>query len=131
MDDLDGKTRRFSGDEDRLLMRLRGEGMTFAAIGHLMNRPQSSVGNHFRRLQRKSGDRPPLLSRRVEVADPDHDLDPVETFVYRSPDGEVRCLGGCGKTFHSPDRMRIRICPTCKNSEERRGCSYAEFSLRL
>lgn len=31
------------------------------------------------------------------------------------PSGIVRCLGGCGQHFRSPDRCRIRICSRCKS----------------
>ncbi len=31
------------------------------------------------------------------------------------PSSIVRCLGGCGQHFRSPDRCRIRICSRCKS----------------
>lgn len=34
--------------------------------------------------------------------------------VEPSQPGKVRCLGGCGREFNSPDRVRVRICPRCK-----------------
>jgi hypothetical protein len=33
------------------------------------------------------------------------------------PGGMVKCLFGCGKTFNSPDRARIRCCPTCRRGK--------------
>lgn len=44
----------------------------------------------------------------------------------------VRCLGGCGQMFASPDRMRIRVCKTCKERHRAGGINDAsDFSLRL
>lgn len=51
--------------------------------------------------------------------------------LYRLPRQKgrapVKCLGeDCGKTFLSPDRKRIRICPTCKTKE---GWLYGEAAM--
>ncbi len=45
---------------------------------------------------------------------------------------EVRCLGGCGQMFQSPDRMRIRICRACKERHRNSvfSGSFDDFSLR-
>ena len=40
--------------------------------------------------------------------------------------GMVDCLGRCGKQFHSPDRLLIRICRNCKISISR---SNTEWSI--
>lgn len=36
----------------------------------------------------------------------------------------VRCLGGCGGSFDSPDRRTCRICPTCTKRNAAAGSTY-------
>ena len=46
----------------------------------------------------------------------DDDIISEDVILHRSRPGRVVCMK-CRKKFRSPDRLRIRRCPTCKKNE--------------
>lgn len=117
--------RQFTPEEDERLLAMAEAGMTHLQIAAALGRPLSSAGNRLRALRRE---------RDLGVLKPG--LDKATTGLSSNRvklliGGEVNCLGGCGGRFHSPDRLRIRICPKCKRSDAYRSSSSAEFALLL
>lgn len=49
--------------------------------------------------------------------------------LQTDPSGIVRCLGGCERQWKSPDRLRIRICQSCKDKRRNSGTAYDEYRI--
>lgn len=111
------RTRRpFTPEEDRVMLELQSLGLSYEKISrHLQRNSASSVKDRIRKLLGRPPP-PKALSRPKTSTD---------------PGGVVRCLGGCGKTFASPDRCRIRICPVCRKRESRTDVFATEHALHL
>lgn len=105
--------RNFTPDDGLVVAELRNAGMSYPEISAQTG---FSIGS-MHRLMRiaecakiEAGDEKlakKLADRKKYVAL--HPFNREEKKV-----AEVRCLGGCGQMFESPDRMRIRICNACK-----------------
>ncbi len=107
----------FKPEEDRLMLELRTLGASYEAIArHLQRGGASSVKSRVAKLLGLPPPPPKALSRLQTPAE---------------PGGIVRCLGGCGQTFASPDRCRIRICPNCKKRRSRDDVFSTEYGLQL
>jgi hypothetical protein len=117
----------FTAADDAAMLDLRRQGHSFAAIALLLGLAKSSVGTRVRML---GGKLPPSKLQRAE-----------ERASARQEGGQVArksdasgwclCLGGCNKKFLSPDRLRIRICPTCKKRTAWQSGQVGEFHLSL
>ncbi len=125
---LIGKTQiRCTAEEDAQLIRWRAEGRSIMAISEAMNRQSSSVCYRLRLLLGlpkspsavKGYVRPSLPHNEERKNGKQEDLADQKRTIQkaRSMAGVCKCLGGCGKTFLSPDRLRIRVCPVCKKRE--------------
>lgn len=113
------RTRRlFPPEEDAKILAMIAAGIPLREIAAAIGRLASSVGSRVRKLQGKPAAPSGLVMRKPQPS------------ATASLGGQVRCLGGCGKIFDSPDRLRIRRCPTCK---ARRACSGLpdDYALRL
>lgn len=111
-------TRRpFSADEDARLLALLRQGKTYTLIGGLLGRRTSTVRSRLLLLRSRMTDAAPI---RKSIAHQD-----------AGAGGRVRCLGGCGQTFLSPDRCRIRVCPVCKKHRSREDVFSTEHALCL
>jgi hypothetical protein len=102
---------RFTPEDDAKMLALSAEGKTGREIGlALGDRQASSVNNRLRMLKGW------VPTPRVRGA----------TAAKKAPGGQgkmgvVKCLGGCGGTFLSPDWLRIRICKVCKQRNGQMG----------
>ena len=105
---------RFSPAEDAFIVQRRAAGNTYGEIARAMQCSPSAIADRVRLLA-SPGAQPAVQSQAVRAA-PRPRVAPLG--------GEVRCLGGCGGRFHSPDRLRIRICPRCKADANR--CALPE-----
>jgi len=104
----------FSPAEDAFILRSKAAGATNTEIATALSCSPSTIANRVR-LIAPPGAQPVAPSQAVPAA-PRPQVAPLG--------GEVRCLGGCGGRFHSPDRLRIRICPRCKADANR--CALPE-----
>lgn len=106
----------FTADEDREILRLRNSGMSHVQIAKTTGLNLSSIHSRISLLNCKGVRNPDDVDRAVQTK---REM--------------VRCLGGCGQMFSSPDRMRIRVCQVCKERHRDsvvRG-SFDDFMLRL
>jgi hypothetical protein len=106
--------RRFTQDEDQKILMMSSTGKTFGFMARELARNPSSVKYRLMFLRSHSG---------IPVAAPRRSKAPIDL------SGVVRCLGGCERQFHSPDRMRIRICPHCKRLQQAGTVHTAEYSM--
>ena len=132
------KRRAFTPQEDQRILDLFASGRNYDEIAELVGRSPSSIGGHLRALLRRA---PALARVRIKknvvpsVKAP-RPRPPATTPPPAKPlpppgDGWVRCLGGCGQMWDSPDRLRIRICPACKRSTNHNSGLSAAYALRL
>lgn len=103
------KWRYFTAQEDADLIALRAQGMSYAAIGREIGRPANSLLNRLKWITEVRGNPFPEGLPKPSPAGQPRPL--------RVPEngGVCKCLGGCGKSFLSPDRFRIRVCSVCKS----------------
>lgn len=133
------KVIRISPEESQKIQALRAAGYSIGDIALEVNRSGCGIWTHLRRLAGL-----PLKPEKVR-ANPLAAVSPPPAVSAAAPPvavrrksrglvklnvGEVKCLGGCGKTFHSPDRLRIRICPECKK-RHRQGGLPSTYALAL
>lgn len=94
---------RFTPEDDAKMLALSAAGKTGREIGQALgDRPARSVNRRLRMLKGWAPTPRPPLAMGAKKA-------PGGT-----TQGVVKCLGGCGKEFLSPDRLRIRVCKVCK-----------------
>lgn len=94
---------RFTPEDDAKMLALSAAGKTGREIGEALgDRQASSVNNRLR-----------MLKGWVPTPRP-HRAMGAKKAPGGTTQGVVKCLGGCGGEFLSPDRLRIRICPVCK-----------------
>lgn len=106
--------RNFTPDDGLVVAELRNAGMSYPeisahtgfALGSIHRLMHIADGTPIDASDEK---RAKKLADRKKYAE----LHPFRRETKQS--AEVRCLGGCGQMFQSPDRMRIRICNACKN----------------
>ncbi len=102
--------KRFSKDDDGMLIELRQQGLSAEEIANSMRLDASLV---FSRLQQIGG----------QESKPSRDGS-AKKVAPRS--GMTRCLWmGCGKQFFSEDKCRVRFCPSCK----RKRSDYSDSGL--
>ena len=124
--------RNFTPDDGLAVAELRNSGMSYPeisahtgfALGSINRLMHIADGTPIDASDEKSAKR--LADRKKYV-----ELHPFnrETKVG----SEVRCLGGCGQMFQSPDRMRIRICNACKarHRNAATGGGFDDYRLSL
>ena len=117
---------KFTAADDAAILDLHRQGNSFYKIALLTGFARSSVGA---RLGILSGKLPPSKVQRAE----ERARARQEGVVARQSEaaGWCRCLGGCGKTFLSPDRLRIRVCPVCKRKNAGKTGDVGEFHLSI
>jgi DNA-binding transcriptional MerR regulator len=110
------RRRWFTSEDDAEILRGLAAGVSLAEIAMSLDRQRGSVENRVRLIKglRSTSE---YVSAKLPNA---NDLS-----------GEVRCLGGCGKRFVSPDRLRIRVCNTCKKRWHDQNEFRVEHSLCL
>ena len=111
---------------DQQLLELFRQDTEYAEIGRILNMPRQTVATRICRLRDNLGEE--LVPRRHRVAAGEH----RNTVMKPRPGdqaGLVRCLGGCDKHFNSPDRCRIRICPSCRNNRKKNPVGLTEPHL--
>jgi hypothetical protein len=102
---------RFTPEDDAKMLALSAAGKTGREIGEALgDRQASAVNNRLR-----------MLKGWVPTPRPHRALGSKQA-PAGAAQGVVKCLGGCGGTFLSPDRKRVRICPVCKKR-------HADFGL--
>lgn len=108
-----------SPEESQKIQALRAAGCSLSDIALELNRSGAGIWGHLKRLAGLPvrAMPPAALPPAVNVAQPAVAVRKSRGLVKRNA-GEVKCLGGCGKTFASPDRLRIRICPLCKHRHQ-------------
>ena len=115
---------RISPEESQKIQALRAAGSSIDDIAVELNRSNNGIWTHLRRLAglplkpEKARAKPPAAVSpppAVSVAAPQVAVRRKSRGLAKHQAGEVKCLGGCGKIFASPDRLRIRICPVCKH----------------
>ncbi len=108
--------RFFTPEEDDRIVELRRGGLTFDKIALA--------------LGRKTGGG--IFSRWLKISE-QRGLQPAQApAAAEKGGGRVRCLGpGCGKTFHSPDRCRIRFCAACRRKRHDHDGGLPESFARL
>lgn len=109
------RKRRFTPEEDKRIVEMSKSGKTLAFIALTLGRNSSSVKY---RLQ--------LLVRGFDFR---RETPIVEKKEKTDLSGVVRCLGGCEKNWLSPDRFRIRICPSCKKSHHNSSVHTVEYGF--
>jgi len=114
------------GPKDQQLIELFHEGIEYAEIGRLLDMPRQTVATRIVRLRENLGEH--FLPRRHKPPDGEHSTTPRQS-AHNDRAGRVRCLGGCGQHFDSPDRCRIRICPKCKAKHRESGETHTEYRL--
>lgn len=97
---------RFSADEDARMLAMAGNGQTCVEIAIAMNRMLESVRGRLALLRGKAADAGDMRAAAG-----------VPAGKARIAGRTVRCLGGCDKSFFSPDPLRIRVCCRCRNTE--------------
>lgn len=110
---------RFSPEEDRQMLGMSAAGKSGRQIAEALGRQVSGINERLRKLRghpKRQRQAPVNRKRGLSEAD----------LVA----GEAKCLGGCGQMFHSPDRKRVRICPSCKRGARCSGLPEA-FALAL
>jgi len=112
---------RFSPAEDTFILQRRAAGNTYGEIARALQCSTSAIAN-LARLLAPPGAQPVAQSQAVQAAKRPRSY-PLG--------GEVLCLGGCGRKWLSPDRMRIRICPQCKQLQSRGGSGIPEAHLTI
>ncbi len=105
------KWRHFTAQEDADLIALRAQGMSYAAIGRKIGRPANSLHNRLKLLTEVRGKPSPAGLPKPSPAGQPRPLRVPGT------SGVCKCLGGCGQSFLSPDRFRIRVCSLCKSRD--------------
>ena len=100
------------GPMDQQLLELFQQDTEYAEIGRILDMPRQTVATRICRLRDNLGEE--LVPRRHRVAAGEHS-NTAKQPMPGDRAGLVRCLGGCGDHFNSPDRCRIRICPECKS----------------
>lgn len=112
---------RFTPEDDAKMLALSAAGKTGREIGQALgDRQASSINNRLRLLRGLVRPPRPELARVAEKA------------PGGAAQGVVKRLGGCGGTFLSPDRFRIRICRSCKKRASERGSGLPEaFALAI
>ncbi|MEF8746683.1 MAG: helix-turn-helix domain-containing protein [Candidatus Accumulibacter propinquus] len=133
---------RISPEESLKIQALRAAGSSIDDIAVELNRSGNGIWLHLRRLAglpTKTGkvrakplapavSPPPPTA--VSVAAPPVAKRRKSRGLAKHQAGEVKCLGGCGKIFASPDRLRIRICPVCKH-RHRQDALPTNYALHL
>lgn len=94
---------RFTPEDDAKMLALSAAGKTGREIGEALGDRQASSVN--KRLRMLKGWVPTPRTHRAMGS---------KKAPGGTTQGVVKCLGGCGETFLSPDRLRIRICRVCK-----------------
>jgi hypothetical protein len=129
---------RISPEEGQKIQALRAAGSSYFDIALELNRSAGGIWLYLRRLaglpikpERVCG-KPPAVSPppAVSVAAPQVAVRRKSRGLAKHQAGEVKCLGGCGKIFASPDRLRIRICPVCKH-RHRQDALPTNYALHL
>lgn len=124
--------RNFTPDDGLVVAELRNSGMSYPeisahtgfALGSIHRLMHIADGTPIDASDEKRAKK--LEDRKKYVA-----LHPFNREAKKV--AEVRCLGGCGQMFKSPDRMRIRICRACKERHKDaaiRG-GFDDFMLRM
>lgn len=128
--------------EEALLLAMDGAGSTIVEIAAVLGRPYSSVYGKLRVLQKPAAVMVPAVAPAAAVAAavaqveapapaPAPAAAPAPAPGSVRTDGMVRCLGGCGQMWHSPDRLRIRRCPRCRGRTGKGASGMSEHALRL
>ena len=103
------RTRKlFTADEDALILAMIAEGKDYSEIACALGRRLSSAGNRGRLLLGKASSSQESRRRREERKASAEKVIPAEKRVLAGD--ECRCLGGCGKTFHSPCLLYTSRC---------------------
>jgi hypothetical protein len=123
---------RISPEESQKIQALRAAGCSLSDIALELNRSGSGIWGHLKRLAGLPvrAMPPAALPPAVSVAQPAVAVRRKSRGLVKRHAGEVKCLGGCGKTFASPDRLRIRICPVCKK-RHRQDALPTNYALHL
>ena len=122
-------------DEGQKIQAMRAAGSSISKISVALKRSQSGILYYLRRMAgqkiepRRRSATPPkaksVATPPAAIGRQSHGLN-LKRFS-----GLVKCLGGCGGTFQSPDRMRIRICQGCKERQRKAGIPAAGYTLHL
>lgn len=133
------KVVRISPEESQKIQALRAAGSSIGDIARDLNRSINGIWTHLRRLaglpikpERVRAKPPAAVSQppAVSVAAPPVAKRRKSRGLAKHQAGGVKCLGGCGKIFASPDRLRIRICPVCKH-RHRQDALPTTYALHL
>ena len=121
-----------SPEESQKIQALRAAGCSLSDIALELNRSGAGIWRHLRCLAglpvraMPPAAPPPAVS----VAEPAVAVRRKSRGLVKHQAGEVKCLGGCGKIFASPDRLRIRVCPVCKH-RHRQDALPTNYALHL
>lgn len=126
-------SRPFSQQDGNTVMAMRAAGMTFVEIS---KETGFAVGSMHTIMSKAAGK--PVISRSIEQKAARAIADRKARAIAKGPVKRksaplemVRCLGGCEQQFPSPDRMRIRICPSCKSAHKNISTAAEDFRLCL
>jgi hypothetical protein len=108
-----GRNRRFQPEEDKRILAMSASGKTLRFMAMALDRNSSSIKYRLELLKRGFD-----LRRVTPIA---------EKKTKQDLSGVVRCLGGCEKNWLSPDRFRIRICPSCKKAHHNSSVHTVEY----
>lgn len=117
-------------DLDRGIIEDYARGRTLADISRRTGLGETTVRIRLLRLRENLG----LSAVPFSPGERLRDLPPGEFPIDPPSDvvrGYVRCLGGCGKMFQSPDRKRIRVCVDCKRNRAKRDIFHVEYHCSL
>lgn len=107
---------------DMFLQKLPGE-----EIAQRVQLRTQTVHNIISYLRECLGEH--IIPRRHATPDGENRASYRTNAMYGDRAGHVRCLGGCGETFYSPDRCRIRICANCKRKNLEKTGGIAEHRI--
>lgn len=114
---LRGNQSYWSPEHDQRALKMNAQGFSCGEIADALGRSKSSVTRRLQGLYGSTARPPAAPGQKGPKAKPEITW--------------VKCLGGCGGTFQSPDRMRIRVCPKCKARPAWRNETGATHTLTL